>query len=145
MNIMLYKPFASNQSHGFVALCVLQALIFMTTFCGFAVYQAQKISQAQVARAHALSNRSLLLVMAGLVADAMSNDVCLALHMRIHGGCIDKKIVARVIASNDANKTVRVELIGERDKAISALYLFFNRKNKNEAWLYRGMQFGSAL
>lgn len=133
----------------FISLYLLQALVFITGFCGTIVYKIQRISSAHCSRVQALSDRSFLKSIYPFVLAQLDN-VPLPIEQALMTGSINmagdtKNLLVECIRKTDHEKVVSIVLLNSAMQVKSTLYLFFTKARDERAWKHQGVQFGNSL
>ena len=132
----------------FVSLYVLQALAFVCGFCGIVIHQVQRISQAQVYRVQALADKSLLSVLAPIIAAELCNPVrehVDPMLLEVDNELFTKQLQINLYRENDAWLVFKVATLKSDQQVGCWAYLFLEKLNDKATPVYRGMQFGDFL
>ena len=133
----------------FISLYMLQALFFITGFCGTIIYKVQRMSSAHYSRVQALSDRSLLKSIYPFVLAQLDNlplpieQAPMKVSINI-GGC-SKKLLIQCKLKTDTEKVISIVVLSSTMQVKSSVYVFFTKTRDEKEWTSRGVQFGNFL
>lgn len=133
----------------FISLYMLQALLFITGFCGTIIYKVQRMSSAHYSRVQALSDRSLLKSIYPFVLTQIDNLPLpieqAPMKVSINIGACSKKILIQSKLKTDSEKVISIVILSSTMQVKSSVYVFFTKTRDEKEWTYQGVQFGSFL
>lgn len=137
-------------SSGFVTLFVLQSLVFVAGFSGLLVYQVHRLLGANHCRLQALSEKAILKAAVPHILECMQRqdlyDIAVPMQVKISCKYFLKQLLVEPISDDGTALIFKLTALREHEQRGCWVYFFVERRDKkSDIFVYRGMQFGTAL
>ncbi len=137
------------KTQAFVSLYVLQALAFVSGFCGIIIHQVQRISDAHECRVLALADKSLLKALAPTIATVLGETSAMnkkePMLLTVSNELFIKYVQINLVKEVDDMVVFKITTMRANGHAGCWAYLFMEKSHATYQCVYRGMQLGTAI